>query len=150
MQKVLEDTGLYDFTKPGLLACEMAAYDAGFTLIEDALAALADDLFIQTASKEGLDARELLFRYVPSAAQPAERRAMLLARYADSAEALSADKFEKLLVAAGIEGTLQERPDEGKLAVTARRLLGISREQALRELDELLPAHLAIEVTDGA
>ncbi|WP_099204665.1 hypothetical protein [Scatolibacter rhodanostii] len=146
MQKVLESTGLYDFSLGTILQSEMSAYEVGFSLVEEEIQKLLEDLFIESASAETVEEKELAFRYVPSSESLAVKRQMLLARYGDFAENSNFTRFQKLLLAAGVDAVIAENVKENKLVVTINRLLGISLEQAKKELLTLLPAHLDIEI----
>ena len=145
IQAILEKTGLYQFDG-GILAGEMAAYEVGFKLAEDAIKALLSDLFIETASETVLLAMEKIFRAIPAAVEPAMRRKMLLARWGDYSTNAALPRFQKLLAAAGVEGTLREETTQSRLVVQAAKLNGVTAEQAQQELEQLMPAHLIIEM----
>lgn len=150
MIHTLEKIGLYQFhkTQKGIFESEINAYGAGFSLLETEINRLLEDLFLETASPEILGEKEKLFRYLPSLGTVSDRRKMLLARYGDIGENAAVSRFQNLLTAVGIDGTLQENREEGKLTVTVHRFIGVTKEEAIKELEELLPAHLEIEVLE--
>lgn len=145
IRRILQATGLYALSPGGLSASELAAYGAGFAVFEAAYHRLQEDLFIQTASSELLDAYESLFRPVVSAEREETRRAMLLQRFSVSGQDNTRAKLEARLWAAGVQGTITEWHGGG-LLIKARKLLGLSKAAVQQELNGLLPAHLPYEL----
>ena len=139
MRGILTDTGLYS-GEDKLFCAEMAAYGVGFALLEDAVKACREDLFIQTASDAMLEKTERLFRVVPSADDMAVRREMLLTRGSVTPQDNTKDDLEKQLLGAGMRAKIVERPDG--LYVNVLELLGIPQEAAAIEAETFLPAHL--------
>ena len=145
--QVLRGTGLYTLDGDTRVDAELSAYGAGFALIEASFLELLGELFIETAAGYGLDCWELLFRPQVSAGTAAQRRASLLARLGVGGDAHTLAEYSALLPGAGVEGTLAET-EEGGLLVTGSPV-GVTEEEAERELDRLLPAHLAWELQQG-
>ena len=144
MAQVLRGTGLYTLDGDTLVDAELAAYGAGFALVEEAFEELLGELFVETATGYGLDCWERLFRPRASTAGTAQRRASLLARLGISGAAHTLAEYGALLPGAGIAGTLSE-DGEGGLLVTGSPA-GVPEEEAKGELDRLLPAHLSWEL----
>ena len=113
MKQVLEATGLYALPGDSPTDWELDAFGAGFAQLEERRERLLQDLFPQTAGEERLSQWE---DFTPQGVQA-------------------------LLVGAGVQGLVLE--EEGSLTVVLGKLLGVSKEEAARELDQLLPAHLA-------
>ena len=146
MAQVLEATGLYDLSGSTQVEGELAAYAAGFALVEDALEDLLGELFVSTAQGPGLERWEKLLwgDVLPGEAQT--RRRELLAGLGAHGGMHTKEDFESLLPAAGLEGTVTETEDGG-LAVAASLLGNVTEDQARLALSRLLPAHLAWELT---
>ena len=70
MAQVLEATGLYDLSGSTQVEGELAAYAAGFALVEDALEDLLGELFVSTAQGPGLDRWEKLLWGMRSPGRP--------------------------------------------------------------------------------
>jgi len=143
IKKLMEETGIYKFSEENPLNAELLAYDAGFKILEDEFNLLFGDLFIQTASEENLNERELLFRPHKSLADIETRRRMLVERNSISENDYTEEKINKMLVAAGIDGYLTEKYNGG-IYVNAANFLGVSQTEAKREFEALAPVHLPV------
>lgn len=141
MKQVLEATGLYALPGDSPTDWELDAFGTGFAQLEGRRERLLQDLFPQTAGEERLSQWEALFRPQPAQASLEDRRAMIQARWAAREEDFTPQGVQALLVGAGVQGLVLE--EEGGLTVVLGKLLGVSKEEAARELDQLLPAHLA-------
>lgn len=140
MRELLNGTGAYRLTGESSADWELNACGAGFSLIEDEVQSLLNDLFPGSASSERLDLWEELFRPQPSAGTLEQRRAMLAARLSMNPQRLTKEDLSEMLPAAGVAGEVTE--GETGLTVLAGRLLGVTEAEARAELDEVLPAHL--------
>lgn len=140
MRQILEHTGLYT-GEDRILSAELAVYGAGLDLLLEAVEKLRKNLFVSTADAEGLTAFERLFRIVPSADNPENRRAMLLERGSVTCADNTRAALEKQLLAAGIRGNIVEHFQDG-LYINVHEVLGISEEAAAAEAQTFLPAHL--------
>lgn len=143
MRQVLNATGIYRLTGGALIDQELKAYGAGFALLEDAFQELYEELFVKTAPEERLKIWERLFRPQTSQGEAEKRRDMVLARLSVRPEQYRPQDFSAMLRGACVHGTVRETPE--KLKVVLGGILGISEEEARRELDRLLPAHLPWE-----
>lgn len=140
MRQVLEATGLYQLGEDSPTGWELEAFGAGFALLEERFDRLLEDLFPQTAGEGRVGQWEALFRPQPSQAALEERRGMVLARQALGEKPFTLAGVQALLKGAGVRGLVLEEA-EG-ISVVLGKLLGVSKEEAARELDQLLPAHL--------
>ena len=144
MGQVLEGTGLYDLTGSTPVDWELDAFEAGFAPLEAAFARLLGDLFVATASREQVARWESLFRPQPADAPLEDCRETVLRRFAVHQDSFTPAAVEALLPGAGVRGVLLKN-EEGGLTIVLGRLLGITKEEATRELDQLLPSHLSWE-----
>lgn len=85
---------------------------------------------------------ELLFPYGYSTAPVEDCRDTVASRMAARPGDFTQAGTQRLLPGAGVRGLVLE-DGEGGLKVLLGRLLGITQAEAARELDQLLPAHLA-------
>lgn len=140
MGHVLEATGLYRLTGDTPVDWELSAYGAGFARLEERFQGILEDMFPQTAGREKLAQWETLFRPQPAEASLEECREMVLQRFSVGEEDFTPEDVQNLLVGAGVRGLLVE--EKNSLQVILGKLLGVSEEEASREMDRLLPAHL--------
>lgn len=145
MARLMRATGVYKLPGGTPADWELAAYQAGFGVIEQAMAALEKELFVLTAPAGRLAAWELLFRRQSSAAPlPVRRTAAAKALGLRFGPATLESIRQEVLPAAGLSGSVSE--SEGKLLISAA-LQGVTEAEARRLLDRLLPAHLEWELT---
>lgn len=147
MKNVLESTKLYTLTGSSPVEWELAAYGAGFDLLEERFDRILGDLFVSTASGEMLTQWEKLFRAQPSTDDLSFRRETVKQRFAVHPDGFTPQAVAALLPGAGVQGVLLES-GEG-LVVVLGRLLGINQAEANRELDQLLPSHLPWTLEDS-
>lgn len=147
MREILNATGAYRLTGESSADWELNACGAGFDLVEEAVEALLGDLFAPTASEKGVERWEKLYRPQPSSGTLEERRRITAERLAINPSRLGTGDLPGLLLAAGVKGAAEEGTDG--LRVFLGRLLGVTEEEALREMDQVLPAHLPWEWVDS-
>ena len=138
LAKLLSGTGMYQLTGSTPVDWELSGYGAGFALVEERLEALLGDLFAVTAGR--LAAWEQLFRKQPAAAALEDCREMVHSRLSVRPDGVNLDALQALLPGAGVRGLLLENGKE--LTVVLGKLLGVTKAEAARELEQLLPAHL--------
>lgn len=143
MAKVLENTGLYIFTGDSPVEWELAAYSEGFSLLEERFDRILENLFLDTAGRDMIACWERLFRPQPSTAELEDCRESVKRRFAVHPDSFTPKAVEALLPGAGVYGQLLEK--ENGLVILLGRLMGIKKEEAERELNQLLPAHLPWE-----
>ena len=140
MRTILNATGAYSLTGESPGDWDLNACGAGLDRLETAMDDLLADLFPPTMGEGQLTVWESLYRPQSSDAGLEERRKMLAARLAMNPGKLSPEDFSSMLWGAGIAGEVREQGNG--LQVLVGKWLGVSQEEALRELDEILPAHL--------
>ncbi len=140
LAKLLSGTGMYQLTGSTPVDWELSGYGAGFALVEERLEALLGDLFAVTAGRQRLAAWEQLFRKQPAAAALEDCREMVHSRLSVRPDGVNLDALQALLPGAGVRGLLLENGKE--LTVVLGKLLGVTKAEAARELEQLLPAHL--------
>lgn len=140
MRNILERLCVYDLQGSQLTA-ELGAYEKGLGQILGEIEKTAAEAFIQTASREGLNRRERLFRPVNSGTDDGEKRALLLERNAQ--RGCFVPEMEQRLLAAGIRGSLIEN-HLGGIAVNVDSFIGVTPEQAHKDAVTLMPAHLPV------
>ena len=142
MALIVEATGLYQLTGSTPADWELSAAGAGFALIEAQFDRLLEDLFVDTASRERIAQWEKLFRAQTSTAVLEDCRETVGRRFSSHPDDVTLEKANRLLPGAGVRGLLLEN-EEGGLTMVLGRLLGVNQAEAERELNQLLPAHLA-------
>lgn len=140
MKQVLSGTGLYKLTGSSPVEWELAAFGAGFQLLEDRFQKILQDIFVATAGEGQLDQWEALFRDQPSQGAVEERREMVRRRFAVHPDDFTREGVNALLPGAGVQGILLEQ--SSGLTILLGKLLGVNKVEAQRELDQLLPSHL--------
>lgn len=140
MRKLLNDTGVYRLTGTSSADWEINAAAAGLESLESAIDRLTGDIFAETASSAAIDKWESLFRPQPSHANITERRQMLRARLSLNPTCFTPKSLPDILAAAGVAGEALE--EEDGLRVLFGSCMGITEEEAERELNDLLPAHI--------
>ena len=140
MKQVLEDTGLYAMTGSSPAEWELAAFGAGFALLEERFNKILGDLFVDTASEEMLAQWEKLFRPQPSTGGLEDSRDTVRQRFAVHPDGFTPQAVKNMLPGAGVRGLLLEKGTS--LVVVLGRLLGVNKEEANQELSQLLPSHL--------
>lgn len=145
MKKLLVDCGVYRPEEDTPLDWELAAYQAGFALLEEALAAARQEMFVPTAPAERLGWWETQVFPQPVQADLPTRREMLLQRMRTRPEPLAPADLPGLLLAAGIRGTAEE--SGGQVVITVSEYL-VPQAQAQKELARLLPLHVQWELAE--
>lgn len=140
IRNVLDSLAVYDTSKP-FLDAETGAYEAGIGLLLEELERVYADLFVATATQEGLRRREVVFRPWGARTEMESLRSQLAER--ERMRACLAGELENRLAACGIEGEIQEN-HEGGILLRVSALQGLEEAEALAEMRALLPAHLPL------
>lgn len=98
LAQVLEGTGLYELTGSSPVDWELAAYGAGFALLEERFDQLLGDLFPATASREKLAQWEALFRPQRARASLKDCREMVQCRLAIQRDGFTPPEDRKSVV----------------------------------------------------
>lgn len=146
MEKLLGQSGVYRLTGDAPLDWELAAYAAGFALVEQGLEQARADIFAGTAGEERLAQWEAYFLPHAAGCPAEERRAVLAARLRARPGPLTLADMPGLLLAAGIRGTAEEVG--GTLRITPGEYL-LPEPLAKKELAALMPLHLRWEIAEA-
>lgn len=146
MKKLLAQCGVYKLTGDTPLEWELAAYGAGFSLVEEALGEAEAGTFAATAPQEWLEEWEARYFSQPVQGDLATRRAMLKERLLPRTGPVTLADVPGLLLAAGIRGTAEETG--GGLVITALEYLA-PKAQAEKELGRLLPLHVPWTIAEA-
>ncbi len=138
MGAVLEKSGAYRLTGSSPLEWELAAYGAGFRLVEDGLQRAWDGIFAATAGEGRLAQWESRFLPGPFSALVDVRREISGARLCAWPEPPTLADVPRLMLAAGIRGSAEM--DGGVLRMQAGEFL-LPEAIARKELARLLPLH---------
>ena len=146
MKKLLARSGVYKLTGDTPLEWELAAYDAGFSLLEEALSRTEAGIFADTAPQEWLDEWETRYFPQPVQADLVTRREMLKERLLPRKGPVTLLDMPGLLLAAGIRGTAAE--EGGRVVITPIEYLA-PKAQAERALGQLMPLHVAWSIAEA-
>lgn len=138
IRTVLDALNVYDTSLPRLNG-EISAYEAGIRMILEEFDRLTADLFLETATQEGLRRREALFRAWGAQGGTEELRAQLAER--EKIRGCFVGELKERLSACGIRGEIVENHEDGIL-IRIDSLAGVEKEQAMAEAEAFLPAHL--------
>ena len=153
MRALLRPLGLYRLDGATLVDAELAAYGAGFALVEQELAELERESLIQTAEGYGLalreQAMELLLR--PDAGLK-KRRDLLLYRLAVAPTDYTRIGMYGSLLAAGLNAILVEDKVQQRLRIIENGFTGSYEDMdAIQEdVRKMLPAHLEADFDIGS
>lgn len=142
MLKILEETEIYSGENKHLMN-ELIAYEVGIEIIEKEIETLLQDVFIQTASREVLQAKELLFRPYVSETELNKLRETLRLRYSVRELDATEKHLTEIITAAGGTGVAKEKQNGGILIDISD--LNLPKEEFMLEMDTFLPAHLGCE-----
>lgn len=143
---------VYALESDGLIDRELAAYDAAFTALEQALAETASLAAVQTATGEALARYERLVGLTPRLSLDEEtRRALVLYRLGSAPFDFDGEGMRNSIRATGMEAEISEDLPGEAISVRCVRVV----DQSL-DLDDLkdsvrtvLPAHLAVDFDLG-
>jgi len=143
---------VYNLTEESLVSAEIAAYDTAFKILEDKLAEINRDAFVQTAEGDALR------RYVSLVGLPprrdvstASRRELVIYRMSVAPYDFTATRMLGSARAAGIEAEITEDPPGERLRVDTHAIIdpSLTSDLARERLESLLPAHLEWELNFG-
>lgn len=141
IEKILKSTGIYNTDGWGISA-EIAAYEAGFKLIEDRMNQLLNDRYLFLASEEALRRREAYFRPIPAKINELVLRKQLLLRGQPFSGKIN--DINNNFMKSGCMGYITENHENGIL-VTITSTMGITAAEAQKELKCYLPVHLPVK-----
>ena len=141
---LLSPLRIYALGQNSLIDKELEAYGAGFSLLEEQLSRLEQDILPQTATSQGLDAHEMAVGLPKRSASTGERRALLLARKQRPFLPTPEGALELLKAAGLLDPEIYE--GDGVLYLAASGVVqGLDADIAWQLALESLPAHLAVE-----
>jgi len=149
----LEETGLYKLGRGSLIDNELAAYSAAFSVVEELLAGILKQAFVQTSDGDGLAIHEKLVGlggrgHLP----PGPRREMVLYRLAVAPWDFTVPGMVRSMKAAGIDAEIIENRATESISIISNVFLdefdGMDNLRA--RLSEMLPAHLDWEFDTGS
>ena len=143
---------LYNLSEESLISAELSAYDAAFCVLEELLAEIARDTFVQTAENDALSRFVSLVGLPPrSDISAASRRELVIYRMSVAPYDFTAIRMLGSARAAGIEAKIIEDPPGERLRVSTIYLIDptLTNELTRERLESLLPAHLDWELHFG-
>ncbi len=153
MLNTLGPMKLYDLSEGSLIWCELAAYEAGFSVIREKLEKLWADSFIQTCTQERLAQWERLLRLPSrSSASLENRREIVGYKLAVAPGDYYLEGMTRSIRAAGLDAQIVEDPPMGPLTLTGASSAGgfDSLDQMKRHVYAMLPAHLEVILDIGS
>ncbi|MCL2068334.1 MAG: YmfQ family protein [Oscillospiraceae bacterium] len=142
----------YNLNSTSLVYAELAAYNEAFLILEEMLAGILRDAFVQTAEGEALHRFEALVGLPARPDVNAEsRRGLIIYRMSVAPRDFTAARMLNSAKAAGIEAEILEDAPNERLWVTSQALIDptLTIDLARERLESLLPAHLAWELDFG-
>ena len=138
MAGIMTATGLYKLDGSSPADWELDAYNEGLLAIRSEIEALLDELFVMTAPPERLSQWEELF-YCQSRGGAIEDRRRGIARALGFYPGpMNGGAIKELLDIAGVRGEV----------IKAGGFLGVTKREAERLLDRILPAHISWELIE--
>ena len=138
IRQVLDATGVYQSTEP-LLNGEISAYEEGLTMLLGEFQRVEQDLFVESATEQGLGRRESLFRAKGTGGTAESLRAQLAER--EKIRSCLVGELAQRLLASGVTGEIVEGYQDGIL-IRVSEWNGPDKTQAQLEIQALMPAHL--------
>ncbi|MDR2931791.1 MAG: YmfQ family protein [Oscillospiraceae bacterium] len=152
MQAALLSTGLYSLGEGSLVAAELDAYDAAFSIIEALLRDMEAQVFVQTATGDALAAHEKLVGLGVRAGLPDEsRRDLVCYRRSVAASDFTLQGMLRSMRAAGLDAAITEHSPEERLTVQSNSFIDAfdGMDAVKARLSAMLPAHLDWEFDTG-
>ncbi len=145
--KMLGSTGLYDLDEGSLIYAEVAAYGAGLALLEEDIATLYREIFVQTAEGYGLDIWGMVNGHSFEEMGVELRRELLLKRMAIGHNDYTLDGIRRSYEALGVSVELvdDEQWMDLKVKVLDYVLPFPGQQRILKICSEAEPAHLFID-----
>jgi len=150
--RLLRPLYLYRLGGGSLIDAELAAYDAGFALIEDKLDTLCAESFIQTSGSYGLVLREQMMQlWLRPLSSNAKRRELLLYRLSVAPNDYNLAGMLGSVRAAGLNAKILEDIPNGRIRIIEDGY--ISDFETMDDVKEtvrrMLPAHLEADFEIG-
>lgn len=143
---------LYRLTGESLVERELQSYEAGFSLVEEALEEILTAGFIQSCDGAQLGRWERLLRVPDGGSLPERnRRDILLAKLAIRPTDQSVEGIRTSLRAVGLETRVEENPPLGNVVLRDGEITGEypSLDALKRQVYAMMPAHLEADFDIG-
>ncbi len=152
MIRLLRPLGLYSLEGGTLVDAELAAYGAGFALVEAQLGALERECFLQTAEDYGLSLREAAMQLFLRPQNTVEkRRELLLYRLAVAPNDYNFAGMTGSVRAAGLNAQIVEDIANERIRIVEDGYIGNFEDMdaVKEEVRRMLPAHLEADFEIG-
>ena len=147
LKDVLSPVGIYA-SDAAVLFCELKVYADELELLYAELGAMIRERFVTTAEDMGLTAYEAFFGPVRTDESIEDRREMLLLRMNLGGGDFTPAGIRRALDSFGLEYTISEFPQIGKLNVTAVTDHSVAQQAWIRrEVEKIIPAHVEFQLT---
>lgn len=143
MRNILNATGAFKLSGETSADWETNSCGVGIDSLDEKITSLLCNAFAASAGENGLKSREKIFGWQTAGASIEDRRLSAAAQTAINPQKFTVEDLPQMLTAAGIVGDISE--ENGTLKILFGRTLGITKEEAKRRLEKILPAHLQWE-----
>ncbi|HAN43837.1 MAG TPA: hypothetical protein DCP97_00455 [Ruminococcaceae bacterium] len=143
---------LYNLNQDSLVSCELAAYAAGFELIDRLLDEIKQNAFTATATGEGLVLWEHLFGISANPDEkPEQRQSLLCGKLAVTPNHYTAKGMLASLAAAGVKAKITEDIQGRTIKIDCSELTykTVNIDDILPDIKAMLPAHLDYQLDFG-
>lgn len=148
----LEPLKLYALRQNSLIDCELAAYEEGFSMFNEALDEILHQAFVQTATGNGLSLHEKLVGLHERPSVSLEtRRTLVLYRRSIAPFDFNLSGMISSILAVGMEAEIIENYDNESLKIISKKLIDdfFDLDSVKASLFTMLPAHLEAEFDIG-
>lgn len=150
--QLLRPLHLYALSGNTLVDAELAAYDAGFALVEDALNTLVRETLIQTATGYGLSLREqIMGLWLRRANSNEKRRELLLYRLSVAPNDYNLVGMHSSMRAAGLNAKIVEDIPNERIRIIEDGYISDFEniDAVLEDIRHMMPAHLDADFEIG-
>jgi len=137
--------GVYRLSQNSLIDCEIAAYESAFEMLEELIAKILSQSFVQTSEGSGLSKHERLVGLQERPNMSLEsRRELIIYRLSTSPFDFTHSGMVNSVRAAGLDAEIIENYAEESLTLISKRLIDefLELDGVRANVDTMLPAHL--------
>lgn len=152
LYSLLAPLRLYKLEGNSLVDCEIMAYEAAFSILEELMEEIRRQSFVQTAHDQGLVMHEKLVGLQERGGVSLQsRRELVLYRLSTSPFDFTPTGMVSSVRAAGMDAEIIENYAEESLTIISKRLIDefLDLDAVKASLDTMLPAHLKAEYDIG-
>ena len=146
IDRLMASLRIYTLDPNGPVGWELAAYRAGVSQLEEDLARLEQDLFVETAGEERLALWERLLDFPLRTNLPSDenRRRRILSSLSLDERSFTPEGIRTALLAAGMDAWVEEDFEQNRLIIHNQGLIGDfgTIQQVMDSAQKVLPAHL--------